>query len=258
MKIERAARLLAGSNRAIALTGAGLSTGSGIPDFRGPETGLWARADVPQSELLAATSIYTFGRDPQEFYNRMRPLLQVILNAHPNPAHVALAELEAMGILHALITQNADGLHQEAGSQNVLEVHGTLAKATCIRCYREKPARAMLEQFLSSGTVPRCPECGGVMKPNVILTGEQLPAQVMLAARQAVKTCDLMLVAGTSLPGGPASDLPDIAYRYHARVIIVNMSTTLLDSLADVVIHEDVVTALPAITECIKKIRSAG
>jgi NAD-dependent deacetylase len=257
LEIARAARLLTESRSAVALTGAGLSTRSGIPDFRGPG-GLWASADAPQDELLRATSIYAFGRDPHGFYERMRPFLRLILEAEPNPAHRALADLEARGYLGAVITQNGDMLHQRAGSQNVIEVHGTLARATCIQCYQEAPGVPLLERFLEDGELPRCRACAGAMKPNVILTGEQLPRKVILAARQALRACDLLLIAGTSLPGGPVSDLPELARQHGARLVVVNLAPTLVDSLAEVVIRADVVDALPALAAALPPRGDAG
>ena len=247
--VDFAARLLAQSHSAVAFTGAGLSTRSGIPDFRSPGTGLWARVDETRDDEIYAGSIHSFSRDPQAFYNGFGPLVKKIFKASPNPAHFALAELESRGFIKTLITQNADMLHQRAGSKNVIEVHGSLTMATCITCYQESPAFPLFEQFFDDGRVPLCQECGGVMKPNVILTGEQLPAQVMLAARKAVQTCDALLIAGTSLAGGPATALVERALAHGAKLIIINLLPTLLDSEAEVVIHADVVKVLPALAD---------
>ena len=247
--IERSAELLVQSQLAVAFTGAGISTPSGIPDFRSPGTGLWSRGDIPRSG-----SIHGFVADPQTFYEWLRPLVQKILSTEPNPAHYALADLEARGYLQTVITQNADMLHQRAGTQHVLEVHGTLEKATCVHCYEVVPARELLDQFLIDSQVPRCKQCGGVMKPNIILVGEQLPARIMLAARKAARDCDVMIVAGTSLPGGPASRLPEIANQSGARLIIVNRTPTLLDPVAEVVLHTDVAIALPALVQAVDQL----
>ncbi|HMM97392.1 MAG TPA: NAD-dependent protein deacylase [Anaerolineales bacterium] len=254
--IQSAVKLLAESRAAVAFTGAGLSTPSGIPDFRSPETGLWARLEAAAgTDETQAGTIQAFGRDPQTFYERMKPLFQNIITAEPNAAHYALAELEARGMLQAVITQNADTLHQRAGSKNVIEVHGSLAEATCIQCYNVKPFRPLLDQFLSDGIVPRCKECGGVMKPNVILTGEQLPVKAVLAAKQAIRRADLLLIAGTSLAGGPATALVDAAYWQGSKLILINRTPTLLDNVAEVIIHADVVTALPAIVKALQRIQ---
>jgi NAD-dependent deacetylase len=248
-RIQQAANLLTESRAAVAFTGAGLSTPSGIPDFRSPGTGLWARLE---SDGTDESTIQAFGRDPQTFYQRMKPLFQKIITAEPNAAHYALAELEAKGKIQALVTQNADMLHQRAGSKNVIEIHGSLTEATCIQCYRIAPFRPLLDQYLTDGIVPRCKECGGTMKPNVILTGEQLPVRAMLAAQQAIRQTDLLLVAGTSLAGGPSSALVDTAYLRGLKLIIVNQTPTLLDQVADVIIHADVATILPAINEALR------
>ncbi len=244
--VKRAANLLSESSWAVAFTGAGISTPSGIPDFRSPETGLWSRRGLSDVDLEIASPL-RFAHDPQGFYNWMRPLIQQILAAEPNPAHFALAELENLGFIHAIITQNADMLHQRAGSRCVIEVHGTLAQAVCISCYKAVPSQQLLEQFLSDGEVPQCTDCGGVMKPNVIFSGEQLPATALLAARNAVKQCDVMLIAGTSLSGGPATRLAELAQSRDTQLIIINLTPTLLDLVAEVVIRSDVAEALPAI-----------
>lgn len=252
-QIERTARLLADSRFAVAFTGAGISTPSGIPDFRSPGVGLWARLEASLEEEVQVGSVHSFTRDPQRFYERMKPLFQTIIAAEPNPAHYALADMEKMGIIHALITQNADTLHQRAGSQRVIEVHGTLAEATCIQCYRVLSFRPLLERFFANGQVPVCKECGGVLKPNVILTGEELPARAVLAARQAIRQCDVFLAAGTSLSGGPATALAEAAHVQGAKFIIINLTPTLMDIVAEVVIRADVVTDLPAIASGLAK-----
>ena len=250
--IESAVKLLAESRAAVAFTGAGLSTPSGIPDFRSPETGLWARLEAAGTEEAQSGTIQAFGRDPQTFYQRMKPLFQKIITAEPNAAHYALAELEAKGIIHTVITQNADMLQQRAGSKNVIEVHGSLAESTCIQCYKAKPFRPLLDQYLTDGIVPRCKECGGVMKPNVILTGEQLPVKAILAAQQSIRRADVLLIAGTSLAGGPSSALVDSAYLQGSKLILVNQTPTLLDQVAEVIIHEDVAIVLPKVNEALR------
>jgi len=185
----------------------------------------------------------------------MKPLFQNVITAEPNAAHYALAELETRGIIHTVITQNADMLQQRAGSKNVIEVHGSLAEATCIQCYKIKPFPPLLDQFLSDGIVPRCKECGGAMKPNVILTGEQLPVKAILAAKQAIRRADILLIAGTSLAGGPATALVDASYLQGSKLILVNRTPTLVDNVAEVIIHADVVIALPAIVKALQRIQ---
>lgn len=241
--INRAAELLRQADSAVALTGAGHSTPSGIPDFRSPDSGLWTRVDP-----LAVASLFAFRLRPQSFYDWIRPLARVMLEAKPNPAHQALAQLEEAGLLKSVITQNIDGLHQKAGSKRVHEVHGHMREATCIRCYQVVPSDSLIAEFVEGGEVPRC-SCGGVMKPNVILFGEQLPLNVLTAARQDTSQCDLMLIVGSSLTVEPIADLPLMALGYGAGLIIVNYQRTHLDKRADVLIHADLAEVMPRIAE---------
>jgi len=240
--IDRAAHALRNARYAVALTGAGISTPSGIPDFRSARTGLWEQVDP-----MEVATIYAFRQDPARFFRWIRPLALTIRNARPNPAHLALARLEQAGIIRAIITQNIDGLHQQAGSSCVAEVHGHVREATCMTCYHVVPSEGFMEQMILDGQPPRCPECGGVLKPNAVLFGEALPAQAMLTSVQAARQCDVMLVAGSSLEVSPAADLPDLALAHHARLIIVNLSPTHLDACAEVLIHGDVAEVLPQI-----------
>jgi len=237
--IAEAQELLRKSRHAVALTGAGISTPSGIPDFRSPESGLWERADPFQ-----VASIYAFRQRPQDFYDWIHPLTKKTLAAQPNPAHVALAQLEQYGPIKAVITQNIDMLHTRAGSETVLEVHGHMRELTCLRCYDIVPSEAVLQEFIETGEAPHC-SCGGVLKPNVILFGEQLPMRTMNRSKKQAQLCDLLLVAGSSLEVAPAGDLPAMAYETGSRLIIVNYDETHADQMADVVIHADVVDVLP-------------
>ncbi|MGQ9595677.1 MAG: NAD-dependent protein deacylase [Anaerolineae bacterium] len=240
-RTREAARLLRQAGHAVALTGAGISTPSGVPDFRSPGTGLWRHVDP-----LLVASIWAFRVSPRRFFDWMRPLARTLLEARPNPAHEALARLEEAGFLQAVITQNIDGLHQKAGSRTVLELHGHVRTATCTRCYRIYPSDAFIPTYLDTGEVPRC-GCGGILKPNVILLGEDLPRETYLHAVREARACDLMLVAGTSLEVAPASELPFIAQRRGVPVIVVNLDPTPLDPLATVVLHADVALILPAL-----------
>jgi NAD-dependent deacetylase len=238
--LQTAISLLRHAEYVVALTGAGISTHSGIPDFRSPESGLWETSDPAE-----VASIYGFRRHPERFYDWIRPLAHMIFEAEPNAAHFALAELEKRGKLKSVITQNIDMLHARAGSLIVHEVHGHLREATCIHCFDVFPAEAHILSFLQTGTLPRCPGCDSVLKPNVILFGEQLPALAIYNAQREARRCDLMLVAGSSLEVYPAAELPLIARRAGASIILVNFSETPMDALAQVVIHGDVVDVLP-------------
>lgn len=246
--LETAITLLRQARHAVALTGAGHSTRSGIPDFRSSESGLWETANPAE-----VASIYGFRHHPERFYNWIRPLARTVLDAQPNAAHDALARMEAAGSLHSIITQNIDMLHTRAGSQSVHEIHGHLRDMTCIHCFKVFPAQAHIAQFMIDGVVPTCSECGHVLKPNVILFGEQLPAPALAAAQRETRRCDLMLVAGSSLEVYPAAGFPAQAKQTGARLIIVNLDPTELDPLADVVIHADVVDVLPRLADALER-----
>ena len=244
-KIKRGAELICQSRRMVAFTGAGHSTQSGIPDFRSPDSGLWEK----HNPMLVA-SIWAFRLNPHNFYDWIRPMVGTLTKAEPNPAHIALAEMEQLGHLQAVITQNIDDLHQRAGSQRVLELHGHLREATCVRCYKKISVDREVEDLIRNGQVPRC-ECGGVMKPDVILFGEQLPIRVLNQAMKEARTCDLMLVAGSSLEVTPAADIPFLAVDSGAKAIIVNLEPTAFDTRADVVIHGDVAEILPRLVKTV-------
>lgn len=238
--VEQAIDLLQQAQHAVALTGAGISTPSGIPDFRSPTSGLWDQVDP-----LEVASINGFNRNPQAFFDWIHPLAQTIMNAQPNPAHIALAQLEQYGPLRALITQNIDLLHSRAGSQTIHEVHGHLRQATCQNCHQKTDTADIFPTFLATKQMPACPHCQGILKPDVILFGELLPMHIMRAAQREATQCDLMLVAGSSLTVAPACDLPQQAKLNRADLIIINYHETHLDYMADVVIRADVAQILP-------------
>ncbi|MBE7554377.1 MAG: NAD-dependent deacylase [Anaerolineales bacterium] len=245
-QIQQAAKLIDQAPRIVAMTGAGISTPSGIPDFRSPASGLWDHTDP-----LEVASIFAFRHNPQRFYNWVRPLALLLLEARPNPAHYALAALEREGKLKAVITQNIDDLHHKAGSETVYELHGHLREVTCTQCYAVQDSAAAFAKFIADGQVPRH-HCGGVLKPNVILFGEQLPVRELVQAQVATKEADLMLVAGSSLEVAPASDLPELALENGAKLMIINYQPTCMDSRADVVIRADVAEVLPRLLDFIK------
>jgi NAD-dependent deacetylase len=161
--------------------------------------------------------------------------------------------MEAMGIIKTVVTQNIDLLHSRAGSKHVLEVHGHMRDATCGACFRIWPTEIFLNRFIETGEVPHCPDCGGVLKPNVILFGEQLPMKVLREAEQAVRRCDVMLMVGSSLEVAPASDLPQTALAHGAKLIFVNYEPTYMDGSATVVINEDAALVLPRLLDQLDK-----
>ncbi len=239
-QIEQASHLLRNSRYTVAFTGAGVSTPSGIPDFRSPGSGLWQNADPFEVASLAA-----FRYHPERFYAWLHPLAATFHGAQPNDAHRALAALEAAGLMHIIITQNIDELHLRAGSRHVLEIHGSLREATCVQCRAVVPGAPLLEQFMADGQLPHCTQCGGVMKPNVILLGEQLLESVLAEARAAARRCEVMVVAGSSLEVMPSAALPLEAVEHGARLVLINLGPTYLDERADVLIRADVAEALP-------------
>lgn len=240
-QIQYAAKLISSAKSIVAMTGAGISTPSGIPDFRSADSKLWATTDP-----LSVASIHAFRQNPAAFYNWIHPLARLFVEAEPNPAHYALAELEAQGKLKAVITQNIDDLHRRAGSQTVYELHGHLREMTCTRCYRVEKATQFFQTFVETGQIPRC-DCNGVFKPNAILFGEQLPMNEFVSARLAVESADLMIIIGSSLEVVPASDLPDIALEHNVPVIIINQQPTFLDPHANLVIRGNVADILPQV-----------
>lgn len=244
--VRQAASLIRSASHVVALTGAGVSTPSGIPDFRSPDSGLWTLIDP-----MAVASIWGFHAHPDVFYRWFTPLARQILTAQPNQAHWALANMEHEGLLHLLLTQNIDGLHQLAGSRHVIELHGHLRSATCLDCGQ----RAVLEQAwrqVEDGQVPRCQQCGGLVKPDAILFGEPLDYDSLKLAQQAALQCEVLLVAGSSLEVEPAADLPHLARRRGARIILINRQPTLADSIAEVIIRGDVATVLPDLVAALR------
>ena len=242
-QLEQAATLMGQASHLVALTGAGISTPSGIPDFRSPNSGAWATADP-----MKVASIFAFKYNPQPFFDWIQPLTQLLLAARPNPAHLALAELERRGNLKAIITQNIDNLHGQAGSMRVYELHGHLREATCQNCHQLVSTANLLPKFARDGQIPRC-QCGGILKPNIILFGEQLPLSEFRAAEAAMRLADVVLIVGSSLEVSPAAELPTLALANKAKIIIINYQSTHLDTHAEIVIRADVAEALPQIVE---------
>lgn len=246
--IERAAAALSAGRRNVALTGAGMSTESGLPDFRSAD-GLWATVDPARVASLSA-----FRRDPMAFYEFYRTRLSSLAGAVPNAGHRALARLEAMGVLHLVVTQNVDGLHQQAGSRDVVEVHGNLRECRCAGCGAVRPIGEMTRR-LDAGTVPRCERCDGLLRPNVVLFEELLPVAAYERAEAACRACDVLLVVGSSLEVYPVAGLPELAVHSGARLVIVNREPTPCDPFAEVVARGNAGTVLPAIAGAVGRSR---
>ena len=246
--IARAADLVAESDHLVAFTGAGVSTESGIPDFRSPG-GLWERYDPSDFTIQALHS------DPVAYWERRLEMREgrdfSWEDVEPNSAHEAIARLEAEGPLSTVITQNVDGLHQDAGSSpdSVLELHGTRKHAKCIGC-RQRLDLSILEGKLEEEDLPpRCDDCGGLLKRATVSFGESLPSAVLQRAKREAQACDCFVVVGSSLTVEPAASLPRVAHRNGASVVIVNLDATPMDDDADVVAYGRAGDALPRIVD---------
>ncbi|MHA2133177.1 MAG: SIR2 family NAD-dependent protein deacylase [Candidatus Thorarchaeota archaeon] len=241
MDIDIVRKLISQSKRICALTGAGISVASGIPDFRS-EGGLWARYDP-----LEYATFDSFLRDPTKFWTMGRELAEVLVNAEPNAAHFALAKMERDGKLIGVITQNIDNLHQIAGNSNVVELHGNYLRATCMACAREYIGDDIHKRVASGEVPPKCDDCGGILKSAAVLFGEPLPEKAMDAAIGLCRHADLMLVVGTSLTIYPAAYLPKLAKDSGAKVILVNLEGVNRDGVADCVLPGPAAEILPKI-----------
>ncbi len=241
--IRQARNWLNSATQVVALTGAGLSTASGIPDFRGPQ-GLWTRD--PDAEKLSDIRYYVSDpaiRRKAWLARRDSPVWQ----ASPGAGHRALAHFEQSGRLHTLVTQNIDGLHQLAGSarERVIEIHGTLREVACLACTYRVDMHVVLARLAAGEEDPDCPECGGILKSATISFGQPLVAQDLAQAEQAARECDLLLAVGSTLSVFPVAGLVPMARDAGARVVILNAEPTAMDNLADAVIMADINNVLP-------------
>jgi NAD-dependent deacetylase len=233
------------ARRVVALTGAGISTDSGIPDFRGPQ-GLWTHN--PVAEKMSNIHYYLADREVRKASWQNR-LSSPAWSAQPNAGHLALVHLEKRQKLHALITQNIDELHQIAGNsaQRVIEVHGTMRKFMCFGCGMRGPMQLALDRVRAGEEDPHCRDCGGILKSDTISFGQQLVPEVIDQAMQAAGAADLFLAVGTTLQVYPVAGAVDIARGAGARLVIVNAQPTPFDGVADAVFRDSISTVLPAI-----------
>ena len=245
MSAARLADLLHDSQPCVVLTGAGVSTDSGIPDFRSP-TGIWAQFDP-----LEYASMDAFRRDPERVWRFYAARFEMLTSAEPNAAHRALAELEELGLVQAVVTQNIDLLHRRAGSRDVIEVHGSIASCTCPSCAARYELAEVLPLIDQGGGVARCTVCDSVLKPDVVFFGELLPAAAIDRAYELARNARLCLVVGSALEVYPVAELPLETLRAGGRLAIVNRGPTALDGRADLKVDgsageilEDVVDAL--------------
>jgi NAD-dependent deacetylase len=245
-RIAQARRLIKNAKRIAAFTGAGVSTESGISDFRSPG-GVWDRYRIVTFQEFLAS------RDARvEYWSMKKELFLQMKGAKPNKAHLALVGLERTGKLACLITQNIDGLHQDAGSANVIELHGTNRKATCVKCGKLWPIEE-IQVILETGDLdPRCDKCSGFIKPATISFGQPMPEKAMLDAFACASKCDLFLMAGSSLQVEPAASIPGEAYRAGAKLIFINRTETPYDRHATVLFRENAGEVLAEIVEGLK------
>jgi NAD-dependent deacetylase len=240
--VRALAALMQRGGRIVALTGAGVSVPSGIPDFRSPGSGLWEGVDP-----MEVAHVDAFRRDPARFWSFYGPRFHLLAGKEPNRAHRVLAELERTGRLQAVITQNIDGLHQAAGSRDVVEVHGTAATASCPVCGARYPQAVVVERFDRAGDhVPRCDD-GHPLKPDVVLFGDMLPEAEVRRAWELAASADLLLCVGSSLEVHPVAQLPAVALQGGARLAIVTRGSTPYDARADVRLGGDVAEDLQAL-----------
>jgi NAD-dependent deacetylase len=238
------AELLAGSNHAVILTGAGISTESGIPDFRSPG-GVWEEFDP-----FEVASMSTFMADPKRFWRFHRPRIDMLSGVEPNAAHRAVAALEDSGIVKGLITQNIDRLHAVAGSPNPIEVHGSLSAGVCLRCQIEVSMNDLVRRADdSSDGVPRCDECGFQLKSRVVMFGEPLPEAAIDAAFAHAEAADVMLVVGSSLAVSPVSQLPEVCLSRGGRLAILTEGETPYDDRCTVRSHGRAGEVLPRVVD---------
>jgi NAD-dependent deacetylase len=243
---ERLAALIRSAGSVVALTGAGISVPSGIPDFRSPQTGLWENVDP-----MEVAHISVWRRDPGRFWGFYGQRFAVLDGKQPNGAHRALAELERRGLLEAVITQNIDGLHAAAGTPDPIEVHGSVATASCLDCGASFPLGVVRERVYADWQgVPRC-DCGRPLKPDVVLFGELLPEAAMERAHSLAAGADLMLCVGSSLEVWPVAELPQVTLDNGGAVAIVTIGPTPYDHHAAVRLSGDVVTELEAVVAAV-------
>lgn len=238
---EALAGLIRESGCTVALTGAGVSVPSGIPDFRTPGKGLWEKVDP-----MSVATIDAFHRDTKRFWDFYRPRFHMLTDKEPNAAHEALAELERRGFLDAVITQNVDRLHRKAGSERVIEVHGSIATASCTSCAASYPLEQVESLFDPDG-VATCAGCAGKVKPDVVLFGELLPPSAIAEAERLCAGADLLLCVGSSLEVHPVAGLPGLTLDGGGRLAIVTQSSTPYDSAAAVRLDGDVAEELSSV-----------
>jgi NAD-dependent deacetylase len=238
----RVAELLRDAERAVALTGAGISVPSGIPDFRSPGSGLWENHDP-----MEVAHIDSWRRDPDRFWSFYGQRFATLTDKRPNDAHLALAELERRGLIRGVITQNIDRLHRMAGTERLIEVHGSIDSSVCLSCGTRVQIERVISLLDAGDGAPRCPTCGAPLKPEVVLFGELLPERALAEAQELALTADLMLCVGSSLEVYPVAGLPAMTHGGGGRLALITQGATPYDGEADVKLDGDVVEELRAV-----------
>jgi len=246
-KIQKFAQLILDANNIVVLTGAGMSTESGIADFRSPGTGLWEK--VNPDEFV---SIHSYVSDTKKNLDFMLEMGLNIFKARPNKGHKMLTKLQKLGKLKGILTQNIDGLHQKAHSKNIVELHGTAHEAICMGCNKIFPITTMINQVMKGENRPSCEVCNGLLKPNAIFFGEPLRSEILSQADDLINSCDLLIILGSSLLVYPVAFYPRKAISLGAKIAIINIQETDVDSFAEVVIHEKIGDVFPLIVEIVE------
>ncbi len=247
ISIEKAARIILDSRLTIALTGAGISVESGIPDFRS-KGGLWDRFDPEEY-----ATIWAFRQAPEKVWRMLKEMEETVDNARPNEAHIGLAELERMGLLQTVITQNVDNLHQEGGSQDVIEYHGNSRSLVCLWCSKNYDYEDRKGEY-----PPRC-ECGKILKPTVVFFGEGIPTEAMTRSSQLASTCEALLIIGTSAVVSPFNILPRMAKQAGAKIVEINLERTVLtDHITDIFLQGKASERVSEVVSVVKQLKEAS
>ena len=246
--LKELANLIKSSEKIVFFTGAGISTESGIPDFRSPESGLWN--DKNMEDFFG---IDNFLDKPEEFYKLFIRKFEIFLRAEPNSAHKFISELESKGKVLSVITQNIDGLHQKCGTRNIIELHGNITNTYCLKCNNQIRIKQIFNMINKGMNPPLCPICKGLIKPDVVFFGENLPAKALDDAVEKSKQGDLFIVMGSSLVVMPAALMPGYAKSAGIKVVILNKMSTPYDGMADIVINEKLGTIIKKLKELINE-----
>jgi NAD-dependent deacetylase len=245
-KIQKVAELILKSQAIVILTGAGMSTESGIADFRSPGTGLWEKVDPYEFG-----SVNSYIANTSKNLKFMLEMGMNIFRAKPNKGHKAITKLQKLGKVKGILTQNIDGIHQKAHSKNIVELHGTANESKCLRCHKVYPITSMINQVLQGNYSPSCEVCHGLLKPNAIFFGEPLLSETLIKADQMINDCDLLIILGSSLLVYPVASYPDKALAVGAKLVIINIQETHIDKYAEVVIHDKIGDVFPLIVETV-------